>query len=211
MKLCDQKVNFHLTNSCKGIPSLFNAKLFFSLILLFTFFGFLPVKAQSITNELHAPIETKADLGFLDVLGGDMQYHLNGQEIIRYQDFKGLIYPLRDPEASQLIRDAEETDLIASLVLVADVALSADIALFYKPTVIFNSDLPDRIITGFLTAQIGLGVFFVVHNMAEARKYNAVQRYNRLLKGLSKESSIELNPRLYASASGLVLGGQINF
>jgi hypothetical protein len=211
MKLCDQKVNFHLTNSHKGILSLFNVKLFFSLLLFFTFFGFLSAQAQSITNETNSPIETKADLGFLDVLGGDMQYHLNGQKIVRYQDFKSLIYPLRDPEASQLIRDAEETDLIASLILAADVVLSTDIALFYKPTVIFNSDIPDRITTGFLTAQIGLGVFFVVHNMAEARKYNAVQRYNHLLREASKESSIELNPKLYASSNGLVLGGQISF
>lgn len=187
------------------------AKLFFPIFFSLTFFGFLQAQAQSINNETNSPIETKADLGFLDVLGGDMQYHLNGQEIVRYQDFKSLIYPLRDPVASQLIRDAEETDLIASLILVADVALSTDIALFYKPTVIFNSDLPDRITTGFLTAQIGLGVFFVVHNMAEARKYNAVQRYNHLLRDAAKESSIEINPKLYASSNGLVLGGQLAF
>jgi len=190
---------------------LFNAKLFFLFLIPVMFPGFLRAQAQALQNDTNTPIETQADLGFLDVLGGDMQYHLNGQRITHYKDFKSLIYPLQDPVASQLIRDAEDTDLVAWLVFTAGLALSTDIALFYKPTVIFNSDVPDRIATGILTAQIGLGIYFVVHNMAEGRKYNAIQRYNHLIQKLPEQSFLELNPKLYACANGLVLGGQLSF
>jgi hypothetical protein len=190
---------------------LFNVKLFFSLLILFTFIGCLKSRAQSIHNDNRTPIETHADLGFMAILGGDMQYHLNGQKIIHYKDFKNLIYPLRDPEASQLIRNAESTDLASWLILTTGVALSADIALFYKPAVIFNANVPDRIMTGLVTVQIGLGVYFIVHNIAEGRKYNAVQRYNHLLVKKPEESSFELNPKIYTSSNGLVLGGQLSF
>jgi hypothetical protein len=145
------------------------------------------------------------------ILGGDMQYHLNGQKIVHYKDFKNLIYPLHDPEASQLIRDAESTDLASWLVLITGISLSTDIALFYKPAVIFNSNVPDRIMTGLVTVQIGLGIYFIVHNIAEGRKYNAIQRYNHLLLKNPDDSLLELNPKLFASSNGLVLGGQLSF
>jgi hypothetical protein len=190
---------------------LFNAKSFFLFLILFTFIGCLQLSAQSIQNDSSTPIETQADLGFLDILGGDMQYHLNGQKIVHYKDFKNLIYPLHDPETSQLIRDAESTDLASWLILTTGVALSTDIVLFYKPAVIFNSNVPDRIITGLVTVQIGLGIYFIVHNIAEGRKYNAVQHYNHLIRKQPEEGSIELNPKLYACSNGLVLSGQLSF
>jgi len=71
--------------------------------------------------------------------------------------------------------------------------------------------VPDRIMTGLVTVQIGLGVYFIVHNIAEGRKYNAVQRYNHLLVKKPEESSFELNPKIYTSSNGLVLGGQLSF
>ncbi len=188
-----------------------NAKLFFSVFILFTFIGSLQSWAQSIENKNLAPIETKADLGFMAILGGDMQYHLNDQKIVNYKDFKNLIYPLHDPEASQLIREAEATDLASWIILTAGITAAADIALFYQPDTVFHSDIPDRIVTGIVTAQIGLGISFIVHNVAEGRKYNAVQRYNHILQKHLKEGSLELNPKLYACSNGLVLGGQLNF
>jgi hypothetical protein len=211
MKVGDQKVNFNLTNLHQGLLILLNIKLFFSTLLFFTFFGFLQVQAQSITNETNSPIETQADLGFMAILGGDMQYSLQGQRIVRYQDFKNLIYPLHDSQASNMIRDAEATDLISWIILSTGVGAAIDIAVFYKPPVVFNSDIPDRAVEAIVLSQIGLGAFAIVHNIAEGRKFNAVQRYNHLLKDTPKESSIELNPKLYVSSGGLVLGGQLSF
>ncbi|HTA77087.1 MAG TPA: hypothetical protein VK791_08015 [bacterium] len=211
MKVCDQKVNFHLTNSHKGILSLFNAKLFFPFLFSLTFFGFLQAQAQSITNETNSPIETQADLGFMAILGGDMQYSLNDQKIVHYRDFKSLIYPMRDAQASNMIRDAEATDLISWIILATGISAAVDIAALYKPPVVFNSDLADRAVETVVLSQIGFGAFAIVHNIAEGRKFNAIQRYNHLLWEKHKESSIELMPKLYASTNGFVLGGQLNF
>lgn len=52
-------------------------------------------------------IDARMDLGFFGLLGGGMNYSVGGQPISRYEDFKNLIYPLRDGEASDLIRESE--------------------------------------------------------------------------------------------------------
>jgi len=145
------------------------------------------------------------------ILGGDMQYGLNGQKIVHYRDFKSLIYPLRDSEASDLIRQAEATDLISWIVLATGISASIDIGFFYKPPVVFNSDIADRVTEAVVTAQIGFGAFAIIHNIAEGRKFNAVQRYNHLIRKQREESSLELNPKLYTCSNGLVLGGQLSF
>ncbi|HXL72720.1 MAG TPA: hypothetical protein VN963_03760, partial [bacterium] len=79
------------------------------------------------------------------------------------------------------------------------------------PPVVFNSDIADRVTEAVVTAQIGFGAFAIIHNIAEGRKFNAVQRYNHLIRKQGGESSLELNPKLYACSNGLVLGGQLSF
>jgi hypothetical protein len=190
---------------------LLNVKLFFLFLILYTFLGFTQAKAQSIPNDSHSPIETQADLGFMAILGGDMKYNLNGKKIYRYQDFKSLIYPLRDPETSKLIRNAEATDFISWIILGAGIATSIDVACVYKPPMVFNSDIADRVTEAVVTAQIGFGAFAIVHNIAEGRKFNAVQRYNHLIKKIPEESLFEINPKLYTCSNGMVLGGQLTF
>jgi hypothetical protein len=175
------------------------------------FLGFSPAQAQSIQNDTQSPIETQANLGFMYLIGGGMEYHLNGRRIDHYRDFKSLIYPLHDPEASQWIRAAEQTDLASWIVFTTGAAVAVDVALVYKPTVVFGLDWLDRITTVALTFQIGLGAFAIVHTVAEGQKYNAVQRYNHLIAKPARESSIELTPKLYSCANGLVLGGQLAF
>ncbi len=186
-------------------------KLCFLFLISFTFVGHLRAQTASIQNDSHSTIDTKADLGFMAILGGDMEYSLNGQKIVRYQDFKSLIYLLHDPEASNLIRQAEATDLISWIVLATGISASIDIAIFYKPPVVFNSDIADRVTEAIVTAQIGFGAFAIIHNIAEGRKFNAIQRYNHLIRKQREESSIELSPKLYTCSNGLVLGGQLSF
>jgi hypothetical protein len=190
---------------------LLKTKLCFLFLISFTFVGHLRAQAQSIQNDSHSTIDTKADLGFMAILGGDMEYSLNGQKIVRYQDFKSLIYSQHDPEASNLIRQAEATDLISWIVLATGISASIDIAIFYKPPVVFNSDIADRVTEAIVTAQIGFGAFAIIHNIAEGRKFNAIQRYNHLIRKQREESSIELSPKLYTCSNGLVLGGQLSF
>ena len=190
---------------------MFKTKLCFLFLISFTFVGYLQAQTQSIQKDSHSIIETKADLGFMAILGGDMEYSLNGQKVVRYQDFKRLVYPLRDPESSNLIRQAEATDLISWIVLVTGISASADIAIFYKPSVVFNSDIADRVTEAIVTAQIGFGAFAIIHNIAEGRKFNAIQRYNHLIRKQYEESMVELKPKLYTCSNGLILGGQLSF
>ncbi len=209
--MCDLQVNFSPVNLKKGIRNLLKTKLFFLCLISYTYLGGLQAQAQSIQNNSHSSIDTKADLGFMAILGGDMEYNLNGQKITRYQDFKTLIYTWRDSEASDLIRQAEATDLVSWIVLATGVSASIDIAIFYKPPVVFNSDVADRVTEAIVTAQIGFGAFAIIHNIAEGRKFNAIQRYNHLMRKQREESSLELNPKIYTCSNGLILGGQLIF
>jgi hypothetical protein len=190
---------------------LLKIKLIFLFLISFTFLGFSRAQAQAVQNDASSPIETRAVSGFIGLIGGGMEYHLNGQKIDRYQDFKNLIYPLHDPEASNLIRTAEETDFASWMVFATGAAISADAALVYKPTVVFSVDWLDRVTTAFLTFDLALGAFTIVHNIAEGQKFNAVQRYNRVIHDQTRESSLELNPKIYACSNGLVLGGELAF
>jgi hypothetical protein len=170
-----------------------------------------PLQAQSLKNEQNHPIETQADLGFLDIIGGDMKYSLDERPITSYQQFKSLIYPLGDLEASHLIRNAESTDMAAWIVLSAGLATSLDIALVYNPPALFSSDISNRAVEFLATAQISLGLFAIIHNVAEGKKFNAVQRYNRVLRKHVEESSVRFEPKLYSCSNGPVLGGQLSF
>ncbi len=110
-----------------------------------------------------------------------------------------------------MIREAEETDFASWVLLGAGLAGAADIALIYTPLTVFHSDWEDRVLTFVVTAEIGLGAWTIVHNAAEARKFNAVQRYNHVLLNKDETSSLELQPSLYVSMNGLVLGEKLSF
>jgi hypothetical protein len=176
------------------------------LLLFITSFS-LPLMIQAQTSGL---FETRANLGFFG-LENSMEYQMDGKPVQNYADFKKVIYSLRDPEASHLIREAEETDFASWVLLGAGLAGAADVALVYKPLVFFNSDFGDRVLTFVVTAEIGLGAWTIVHNVAEARKFNAVQRYNHVVLTKNETSSLELDPALYVSMSGLVLGEKLSF
>ncbi len=163
------------------------------------------IEKSAIQNNLQLPIEAKSNLGFLGLIGGGMEYRLNGQIVSHYEDFKSLIYPLHDPEASQLIQTAQTTDFVGWMVGTSGLAVGLDVALVYKPNVIFNVNWLDRIITGLLTAQIGTGLGAVFHNAAEGEKFNAVQRYNQLMK-IQSSQNIELSPQIYAEQGQMGLG-----
>jgi hypothetical protein len=168
---------------------------------------FFPFAVQAQTTSL---FETHANLGFFD-LENFMECRLDGKLVENYADFKKIIYSLRDPEASHLIREAEETDFASWVLLGAGLAGAADVALVYSPVVVFHNDWADRLATFVVTAQIGLGAWTIVHNVAEARKFNAVQRYNHVLLTKAETSSLELQPSLYVSMSSLVLGEKLTF
>jgi len=163
--------------------------------------------AQSapLSNPKNLPIETHLNLGFLSLFGGTMEYSLNGRRITSYQDFKHLIYPLGDAEASNEIRVAEQMDFVSWVIYGGSIVVGADVALFFKPVPFVNDDGLNRIATGFFVAQLGIGVWSLCNASAEARKFNAVQRYNKVLRKKTT-ASFELSPEIYASQNGMGLG-----
>jgi len=158
-----------------------------------------------LSNPKKLPIETHLDLGLLGLFGGSMEYSLDGRKIESYGDFKNLIYPLRDAEASNLIRSAEQADLVSWVIYGGSIAVGIDVALVFKPVPVFNDDALDRISTGLFVAQIGIGIWNIFATNAEARKFNAVQRYNKVLKN-KISASLELSTEIVASQNGMSLG-----
>jgi hypothetical protein len=177
--------------------------LFFILATWFPGVGVAGTETASFP--IGQPIETKMDLGFFGLLGGSMNYTVGGKPISRYEDFKALIYPLRDPEASDLIREAGEAHLTAWMFYGAGTATGIDAALFFKPAPLLNINWFDRIATGVVTAEIFWGIGALFDNNAEGRKYNAIQRYNQLLRK-EKESFLDLKPEITMAQGGPKLG-----
>jgi hypothetical protein len=126
--------------------------------------------------------------GLFGLLGSSVDYSLKGRKLERYEDFKELIYPLRDEEASRLIRDSQDKDFIAQLFYGGGVAAGVDVALVFKPVPLLNNDFFDRVATGYFTAQILWGVGLIFQTNAESDKFNAVQRYNQRVRGEKPEA-----------------------
>lgn len=130
------------------------------------------------------------NLGLFGLLGGGMDYSIQGRPIQRYEDFEAVIYSQKDAESEDLIRTAEETHASAFVLYGAGVAMGIDLALAFKPNTLLGVDWFDRIATGFVGAQVFWAVGALLDSNAEGRKYNAIQRYNHLLlakEGLSLE------------------------
>ncbi len=178
-----------------------------SAVLLFSCLSADRASAQTspLSNPKGLPIETHLNLGFLSLFGGTMEYSLDERKITSYQDFKNLIYPLRDAEASNEIRVAEQMDFVSWVIYGGSLAVGADVALFFKPVPFLNDDGLDRVATGLFVAQLGIGVWSLCNASAEARKFNAVQRYNKVLKNKTS-ASLELTPEVYAGQNGMGLG-----
>lgn len=184
---------------------------FFPLFALFHFlFSFTPnalAGSGSPAVLSPAPIETRMDLGLWGLLGASLRYSIDGQPIQDDGELKERIYSLHDEEASRLIRESGESRFITRLFLVTGALLGADVALLYKPVPFVRVDWIDRISTGLVTAQFLAGVGFIFNANAEGLKFNAVQRYNRLLRR-PEASGMRLSPEVFADGShwGLGLG-----
>ncbi len=156
------------------------------------------------------PIETRVDLGFLDLFGGGLNYSVEGKPIRRYEDFRDLIYPLRDEEASRFIRDAQEEHFAAWMLYVSGAAAGVDVALVFKPVPLLRVDWFDRVATGAVAAEVFWTAGVLLDQAAEGRKYNAVQRYNQLIQK-KNEAFLELKPQVTLAQEGPRLGLSCDF
>ena len=151
-----------------------------------------------------SPIETKMSLGLFGLLGSSMEYSIDGKPINEYRDFKKLIYPLQDEEASQLIRNAEDCHFIADIIYVGGTAVALDVVFFFQPVVIFHDDFFDRVATGAVTSQFiwAAGLLFDLN--AAGQEFNAVQRYNKLIRQ-EEQKSESFYPGFFAGKSSFGL------
>ncbi len=150
------------------------------------------------------PIESKVDLGLFGLIGGGMKYTIDGRSIDRYEDFQSLIYPLHDTEASDLLREAQAAHFVALMFFVSGVGAGVDFALVFKPDPFLGVNWFDRIATGFVAAQFFWGVGALFDGDAAGRKFNAVQRYNHLLKE-KEDAFLGFTPQVCLVGQGLGL------
>ncbi len=161
-------------------------------------------------NDQPGIIETKMGLVLYGIIGSDTDYFLNGKKVNEFRDLKSLIYPLHDAEASQLIRDAEDTDFAASMFFAGGTIAGVYIALAYKPMPFVGVDFIDRINTGLFAAQFLWAPSFVFGTISGVKKFNAVKRYNDLIKGRDN-TGIDLKPRVFAARGGGGFGLECDF
>ncbi len=158
----------------------------------------------------HPPIQTKMNLGLFGLLGSNMEYRMGDRKLESFEDFKKAIYPLNDEEASKLIREAEEDHFVASMFYVAGVATGVDVALVFNPTPFVHVDWIDRIATGAVVLQFFAVAGALFDLNAGGRKYNAVQRYNGLVRK-EEDAFLGIAPRLALRSDGLGLAVTSSF
>ncbi|HEY5037996.1 MAG TPA: hypothetical protein VIJ93_02880 [bacterium] len=180
-------------------------RLIITLVLVFPCLAKADSGQESHSLSARKVIETKIDLGLFGLLGGGMTYSVNGKKITRDEDFQRLIYPLRDEEASKLIHDAREEHFVGALLYLSGVVVGADLALFFKPNPLVNIDFIDRIGTGLIATQIFTGIGAIFDANADGRRYNAVQRYNKLIQ-VREDAFLGLSPQFSFSNNRFNLG-----
>jgi hypothetical protein len=156
------------------------------------------------------PFEAKMELGLFGVLGASMTYTLHGKRVRHYREFKELIYPLMDEEASNLIRQAQEADTLSWVFVAMGLPTGLDIALSFKPVSIFGVDWMDRTLSGFAASQAFIGLGLLFESNAEGLKFNAVQRYNHLVAG-GEKTGLAVTPQVFASGSHWDFGLRSDF
>ena len=149
-------------------------------------------------------IETKMNLGLFGLLGGGMDYSIGGKPIRRFEDFEDLIYPIHDVEATDLLREAKDDHLIAWMFYGSGVAAGVDFALAFKPDPLLGVNWFDRIATGFVAAEFFWSAGAIFDGDAAARQFNAVQRYNHVLRG-KDGAFLGFTPRVCWVGQGLGL------
>ena len=176
--------------------------LLFALLAPPFLFAGSPEEAAGLPQD--PPIESKMNLGFLGLVGGGMDYTLAGKPLRRFEDFEKLIYPLRDDQATQLLQDSKECHFAAWMCYVSGGLLTVDVALSFKPVTLLGVDWFDRAATGVAVGEALWGLGALLESAADARKYNAVQRYNQLLRK-NDQAFLGLKPQLCLAPGGFLL------
>jgi hypothetical protein len=148
------------------------------------------------------PIEMRMGLS---PLGSSLGYFLDGKDVNHYRDLKAIMGPLEDAPTLKLLREAEDADQWSWGLIVSGAALGVVTALTLEPTKVLGVDVLDRAATGGFWAQFLMVPGALFRFDAEGRKFNAVQRYNALVRK-EKLSGMDLHPTLTLSGNVWGLG-----
>jgi len=149
-----------------------------------------------------APIEMRMGLG---PLGSSLGYSLRGKDVNHYRTLLEIMGPLGDEATLRLLREAEDADRWSWGLLISGAVLGVVTALAIEPTPVLGWEPLDRAATGAAFAQFLVLPGTLFRFDAEGRKFNAVQRYNSLVRK-EKLSSLDLGPRLMAGRGRWSLG-----
>lgn len=109
-----------------------------------------------------------------------LQYSLDDSPLLSYRDFEELIAPLRDQEATRLLRKSESSALSGSILRLLGFAG----ALTGAAGLLTGSSNEQ---TGFLLTAAGGGICINIGGLfqseSQSAKFNCVQRYNRFARG----------------------------
>jgi hypothetical protein len=138
-----------------------------------------PVWAQDDSHSASVTLELKPIEIRYTTIGG-LQYSFEDVPLTEYRQFEILVLPLRDYEASRLLKKSEAASLNATLFgSVGFVSLAAGVV------GILTSARDQQ--TGFWIAAIGGAITWDISQLfqSEARttKFNCVQRFNRFARG----------------------------
>jgi hypothetical protein len=158
---------------------------FATKILRSTFFltGWLLVLTPSLAQTGFSPASTSKKLKPLEIsfttLGG-LSYSLDGSLLRDYKDFERIIDPLRDFEASRLLKRSEDSHAEANLFRLAGVAgfLTGLVGVLATSS---GQQTPFWLTGAGGAVLVNIGGLF--ENEAQTTKFNCAQRYNRFARG----------------------------
>jgi len=189
-------------------------KLLFSPKFLVSTAAFLPFLLSAAWG---APADPKKGPGprpiemrmGLSPLGSSLGYFQDGKDANHYRDLRAILEPLGDAPTLKLLREAEDADKWSWGLIVSGAALGIVTALTLEPTQVLGVDPLDRAATGGFWAQFLMVPGALFRFDAEGRKFNAVQRYNALVRK-EKVSGMDLRPNLVfgKDVRGLALEGR---
>jgi hypothetical protein len=160
------KISYHPVASLLGF-------IFFSL-------AFSPLSAQETANSSDT-VEPKLipiEINYHSLEG--LQYSLQGVPLTRYPEFEALVFPLRDWEATRLLKSSETSDSNSKIFDAIGFAglVTGVVGLLTSPS---NHQPP------FWITAIGGGVLIDIGGIfqmeAQGAKFNCAQRYNRFARG----------------------------
>jgi len=150
----------------------------------------------------HKPIDLQLQVG------GRVQYSYDGMELKEYKPFEEVIFGLNDPHATRFLKSAAADNAVSWPLIIGggllDVAACVDFVVRYRDYRETGNTQNYTLSWSLLGAGLTAGVIgYFIQEDAQVNKFNAVKRYNAVVRGEAEVSMIYL-PERKALGLGLV-------